>query len=125
MQSVVEDVEEERENEGSPANSQWYQNSHGSYLMAKSFIISYSDDVPNFGIYQDHHRQAINEMSLYFCLKMSQKRPDLKNNYNGVVAELLYELWLMTLSRSVRIHHVLKINLVKAMYIKYFQIKNL
>ena len=92
MQSVVEDVEEERENEGSPANCKDNQNSHRSDLMAKSFIISYSDDVSNCGIYQDHHCQAIIEMSLYFCLKMSQKRPDLKNNYNGVVAELLYEL---------------------------------
>lgn len=61
MQSVVENVEEERKSEGKPANSQGYQNSGGFDLMADSFIISYSDDVSSCGLYQDQHRHTENE----------------------------------------------------------------
>ena len=43
MQSVVEDVENDRKDEGSPANCQGYQNSEDCEVVTYSFGISDSD----------------------------------------------------------------------------------
>ena len=91
MQGVVDDVQEEREKEGSPANSQGYQHSGGCDLMTNSSRISYSDDVFSRDLYQDHHCQT-EQRDLNLEINISQYRPNLKTNHDGVVNCLLYEL---------------------------------
>ena len=63
MESVVEDVEDQGETEGSPANSQYGEDSGGWDLMRMSLSVNHWDGLPICGLYQGHHRQTgrINE----------------------------------------------------------------
>ena len=61
MQSIVEDVEDERETEGSPTNSQRYEEDEGIDLMSKSRGVDDFECLPRFGphqSHQSHHGQA-------------------------------------------------------------------
>ena len=60
MESVVEDVEDEREKEGSPANSQCGEDSGGCEVMGISSSVNHSDGLSSFGHYQGHHCQTEN-----------------------------------------------------------------
>ena len=66
MESVVEDVEDEREKEGSPANSQSCEDSGGCELMRMSISVQHRDVLTWCGPHQSHHSQADNwEYLLY------------------------------------------------------------
>ena len=57
MQSIVEDVEDERETEGSPTNSQRYEEDRSIDRMRKSRGVDYFV-WPCFHHQQSHHGQA-------------------------------------------------------------------
>ena len=67
MESIVEDVEDERETEGSPANSQSCEDSGGCDDMGISLSVNHSDGPSSCGHYQGHHCQTerINENIVY------------------------------------------------------------
>ena len=56
METIVEDVEDQRENEGSPANSQSCEDSGGFEVMRISLSVNHSDGLS--GHYQGHHGQT-------------------------------------------------------------------
>ena len=56
MESIVEDVKDQRETEGSPANSQCSENSGGAEVMRISLSVNHSDGLS--GHYQGHHGQT-------------------------------------------------------------------
>ena len=56
MESVVEDVEDQGETEGGPANSQYDEDSGGWDDMRMSISVNHGDGL--FGLYQGHHRQT-------------------------------------------------------------------
>ena len=59
MESVVEDVEDEREKEGSPANSQCGEDSGGCEVMGISSSVNHSDGLSGCSsLYQGHHCQT-------------------------------------------------------------------
>ena len=58
MESVVEDVEDERENEGSPADPQHCNEFVGIDLMIFSISVYNSDLLPRSDHQQGHHCQA-------------------------------------------------------------------
>ena len=58
MESVVEDVEDERQTEGSPANSQSCEDSGGCDDMGISLSVNHSDGPSRCGHYQGHHSQT-------------------------------------------------------------------
>ena len=60
MESIVEDVEDERETEGSPANSQRFKDSGGTDGMRISISVDYLDVLSRHGHYQGRHCQAEN-----------------------------------------------------------------
>ena len=62
MESVVEDVEDEREKEGSPANSQSCEDSGGCELMRMSISVQHRDVLTSYGHYQGHHCQTKNQI---------------------------------------------------------------
>ena len=58
MESVVENVEDERQTEGSPANSQRCEDSGGCDDMGISLSVNHSDGPSRHGQYQGHNCQA-------------------------------------------------------------------
>ena len=58
MESIVEDVEDDRETEGSPPNSQCDENSGGADEMRISFGVNHIDGLSSCGHYQGHNCQA-------------------------------------------------------------------
>ena len=56
MERIVEDVEDERQTEGSPANSQCSEDSGGCELMRMSISVNHVDGLS--GLYQGHHCQT-------------------------------------------------------------------
>ena len=98
MENIVEEVEDKSQNEGSPANSQRYED------MGRCEGVSSSDSVD--------HNDVLSRYSHGHHWVKSQA--DLKNEYDGVVTELLDKCRLMRSFLSLRIHHVLQINLIKA-----------
>ena len=68
MESIVEDVEEERETEGSPANSESCEDNGGCDSMGISISVNHSDGPSSCSShYQGHHRQTrgINENIIF------------------------------------------------------------
>ena len=66
MESVVEDVEDERETEGSPANYQRCEDSGGCDDMRISLSVHHSDGLSWCGHYQGHHSQTENNSEYWF-----------------------------------------------------------
>ena len=64
MQSIVEEVEEERETEGRPANSQHGEDNGGSDVMRNSRGVHHSDGLAGC-LYQDPRCQSNNSLSNY------------------------------------------------------------
>ena len=64
VQSIVEEVEEERETEGRPANSQHGEDNGGSDVMRNSRGVHHSDGLPRC-LYQDPRCQSNNSLSNY------------------------------------------------------------
>ena len=58
MESIVEDVEDERETEGSPANSQSCEDSGGCDRTIFSLSVNHRDGLTSCGLYQGHHCQT-------------------------------------------------------------------
>ena len=58
MESVVEDVEDERQTEGSPANSQRCEDSGGCEVRGMSLSVNHSDGPSSCGQYQGHNCQT-------------------------------------------------------------------
>ena len=60
MESIVEDVEEERQTEGSPANTQCCEDSGGCDDMRISISVNHSDALSRFGnyLYKGYHCQT-------------------------------------------------------------------
>ena len=58
MDSIVDDVEEERETEGSPANSQRCEDSGGWEVMRISLSVNHGDGPSSCGQYQGHNCQT-------------------------------------------------------------------
>ena len=56
MENIVEDVKEDRETEGCPANSQGDQDIVGCDLKGSSRCVNHYDDI--FASHQSHHCQA-------------------------------------------------------------------
>ena len=115
MESVVEDVEDEGETKGSPANSQSCKDSGGRDRMRIPISANHFDGLSCCSRqYQGHHCRAerIHQKSLKKYLML--RWPDLKSDHNGVVTELLHKFWLMRPLLSFPIHHILKINLIEA-----------
>ena len=55
MESIVEDVEDEREKEGSPADDEGGEDSGGCDGMGVSISVQHSDGLSRFGHDQGHH----------------------------------------------------------------------
>ena len=91
MESIVEDVEDERQYEGSPANSQSCEDSGGWDGMGISIIVNHSDGLSRCCHHQGHHCQTdrINDKSFEKYLMLG---PDLKSDHNGVVTQKLHKL---------------------------------
>ena len=60
MESVVEDVEDEREKEGSPADDEGGEDSGGCDGMGVSIRVQHSDSLSRFGHDQGHHCYTVN-----------------------------------------------------------------
>ena len=58
MESVVEDVEDEREKEGSPANPQRCEDNGGGDGTIFSLSVDHRDGLTSCGHYQGHYCQA-------------------------------------------------------------------
>ena len=58
MESIVKDVEDDRETEGSPANSQSLEYSGGGEVMRISIRVNHCDGLSRCGHYQGHHCQT-------------------------------------------------------------------
>ena len=68
MESIVEDVEDQRQTESSPANSQRCEDSGGCDVMRISLSVNHSDGPSSCSShYQGHHRQTrgINENIIF------------------------------------------------------------
>ena len=115
METVVEDVEEEWEDECRPANWKCPENSMRCDWMVNDPICALHFNIIFWRYYYDHC-QAKNKWH-YSQININdrpQDPPNLENEYDGVVAQLLHKLWLMRPLRSGLIHQILKINLVEA-----------
>ena len=66
MESIVEDVEEKRENEGNPANYQCYIDSGGRDRMRISLRVYHCDELLTQGLFQGHHCQTEQQMKIKF-----------------------------------------------------------
>ena len=60
MESIVEDVEDERETEGSPTHHQACEDSGGCDGMRIPLSVNHSDGLSRCGHYQGHHCQTTN-----------------------------------------------------------------
>ena len=91
MDSIEDDVEDERETEGSPANSQPSVKSGGCDDSSFSITVYHSDS-SSWDQYQGRHCQTKKINEIIFTLENTKTRPDLKRVYNGVVTQLPYKL---------------------------------
>ena len=66
MESIVEDVEDDREKEGSPANSQSFKDSGGGDWMRISVSINHMDGHFRYSHYQGRHCQAENNCEYFY-----------------------------------------------------------
>ena len=66
MESIVEDVEDEREKEGNPANSKCFIDGGGTEGVRISICVNHSDGLSRHGhcYYQGRHCQAENNCSI-------------------------------------------------------------
>ena len=58
MENIVEEVEDKSQNEGSPANSQRYEDMGRCEVVSSSDSVDQSDVLSNRGHRQSHRRQA-------------------------------------------------------------------
>ena len=60
MESIVEDVEDQRETESSPANEECCEDSGGCDGMRISLSVNHRDFLSSSGLYQGYHCQTEN-----------------------------------------------------------------
>ena len=66
MESIVQDVEDDRKKEGSPANSQSFEDSGGCDWMRISISVNHIDGHFRYGHYQGRHCQAESNRECYY-----------------------------------------------------------
>ena len=69
MESIVEDVEDERETEGSPANSECFKDSGGCEVMRMSLSVYHVDGLSRHGHYRGRHCQAEKQCEYHNVIK--------------------------------------------------------
>ena len=112
MQSIIEKVEDQSETKCSPANSQCYEDMGRCEDVSFFDSVHHSDVLSNLGDHQSHHCQA--DRDNFSIENRYLDSPDLKNEYDGVVTQLLDKFGLMRFFFSFWIHHILKIDLIEA-----------